>query len=112
MATNLARTKGLDAAVEMGEWSSRVVRWPSCTLTKNDPLAMTTYNATDVLMDFGEVLTAEVLNTAFTGVAGEAVHEAAVQHPLVEAQHPLVEADQQNAAGASQVANVLEGLRN
>ena len=76
-------------------------------IDEEDPLATTTYNATDVLMDFGEVLTAEAL----TAAADEAGHETAVQHAVVEAQQPLVEVGQQNAAGTSQVANVLEGLQ-
>ena len=50
MATKLTQLLGLDAAVEMGEWSSRAMA--KLYVEEADALAPTTYNSSDVLLGF------------------------------------------------------------
>ena len=82
MATKLTRTQGLDAAVEMGEWSSRAMA--KLYIDEEDALATSTFNPTDVMNDFG--------------CAGEVEPEVAVAAPttVVRVEHRLVEAQAQH----------------
>ena len=76
MATKLTRLMGLDAAVEMGEWSSRAMA--KLYVEEADALATATYNPTDVLLGCVAAEEQSVIVQAVELVVPPAAEEMAV----------------------------------